>query len=383
MTLTVNQVVSPRQMREFIHLPAKIHKHHKNWVPPIYIDERVYFDNKKNRAFDHCDTIMYIAQRDGLTVGRIMGIISHDYNNTKGVLDARFAYFETYDEPEVFNLLLDSIAEWAKNLGMNRLVGPLGFSDKDPQGWLIDGYDEPVVIASNCNFKYMNRLIEQAGFEKEVDLVVYRIPVPTEMPALHRAVYNRFITTQRTLKVREFSRRSQVKPYIQNVLSLVNRTFTSIYGFVPFTVKEMDDFANRYLYLIRPSFIKIVTDTGDNVVAFVIAMSDISKGIQKSKGYLFPVGILHILFAGRRGKQLNLLLGAIDPEFQGRGLDVVLAYALIESAKKAGKTVIDSHLELEYNYKVRAEMERMGGEVYKRYRIYGKEIVIQSNERLN
>lgn len=383
MTLTVNQVVSPRQIREFIHLPAKIHKHHKNWVPPIYMDERGYFDKKKNRAFDHCDTIMYIAQRDGLTVGRIMGIISHEYNNTKRVLDARFAYLETYDEPDVFNLLLNSITEWAKNLGMSRLVGPLGFSDKDPQGWLIDGYDEPVVIASNCNFKYMNRLIEQAGFEKEVDLVVYRILVPDELPAVHRAVYNRFITAKNGFTVREFTRRAQVKPYIRKVLSLVNRTFTSIYGFVPFTVKEMDDFANRYLYLIRPSFIKIVTDSDDNVLAFVIAMSDISKGIQKSKGYLFPVGILHILFAGRRGKQLNLLLGAIDPDFQGRGLDVILGYTLIESAKKAGKTVIDSHLELEYNYKVRAEMERMGGEVYKRYRIYGKKIVIQSNERLN
>jgi ribosomal protein S18 acetylase RimI-like enzyme len=134
----------------------------------------------------------------------------------------------------------------------------------------------------------------------------------------------------------------------------------------------MDDFANRYLYLINPRFIKIFVDKNDRVVSFLVAMSDISEGIKKSKGYLLPWGFIPILTAGRKSKQLNLLLGGIDPEFQGRGLDVMMGIKLIESAKRAGKVVIDSHLELEYNYKVRAEMEKMGGEVYKRYRIYQK-----------
>ena len=308
-------------------------------------------------------------------MGCIIVIISHEYNKAHAKHDARFAYMETYDDNEVFTSLFNAITEWAKNLGMRRLVGPLAFSDKDPQGWLIDGYDEPVVIASNCNFSFMNRLIEPLGFGKEVDLVVYRIPVPDELPSLPGAILKRFQTNNNGLKVREFTRRSRVKPYIHKVLGLVNRTFISIYGFVPFTTKEMDDFANRYLYLIRPEFIKLITDSFDNVVAFVIAMSDISKGIKKSNGHLFPFGFFHILSAGRKSRQLNLLLGAIDPDYQGRGLDAILGYTLIESAKKARKTVIDSHLELEYNHKVRAEMEKMGGRVYKQFRIYGKDIM--------
>jgi ribosomal protein S18 acetylase RimI-like enzyme len=143
---------------------------------------------------------------------------------------------------------------------------------------------------------------------------------------------------------------------------------------VPFTIKEMDDFANRYLYLINPRFIKIVVDENDEVLAFIIAMSDISAGIQKSKGYLFPTGFYHILTAGRKSDQLNLLLGGIDPRYQGRGIDVMMGMKMLESAKKAGKKVMDSHLELETNLKVRAEMEKMGGKVYKVYRIYQKDI---------
>jgi hypothetical protein len=374
MAIEIKEVTSRKLMREFIHLPAKIHQNHSNWVPPIYMDEWTYFDSKKNHAFDHCTTILYVAEKAGEIVGRIMGIISHQYNETHKITDVRFCYLETYDDSEVFNALIDALSVWARNHGMNRMVGPLGFSDKDPQGWLIEGYNEPIVIATNCNFSYSNKLAEELLFTKEVDLVVYRIPIPEEIPEFYKSIYKRFISRENKLQLREFTSRRQVKPYIYKVLTLVNLTFSGIYGFVPFTLKEMDDFANRYLYLINPRFIKLVLDEKDEVVAFLIAMSHISEGIQKSKGYLLPLGFIPILTAGRKSKQLNLLLGGIDPEYQGRGLDVMMGIKLIESAKRAGKTVMDSHLELENNVKVRAEMEKMGGQVYKRYRIYQKSL---------
>lgn len=372
MAIEIKEVSSRKLMREFIHLPAKIHQNHSNWVPPIYMDEWTYFDSKKNHAFDHCTTILYVAEKAGEIVGRIMGIISHQYNESHKINDVRFCYLETYEDSEVFSALIDALSVWARNHGMNRMVGPLGFSDKDPQGWLIEGYNEPIVIATNCNFPYSNKLAEELLFTKEVDLVVYRIPIPEEIPEFYKSIYKRFISRENKLQLREFTSRRQVKPYIYKVLTLVNLTFSGIYGFVPFTLKEMDDFANRYLYLINPRFIKLVLDEKDEVVAFLIAMSHISDGIQKSKGYLLPLGFISILTAGRKSKQLNLLLGGIDPEYQGRGLDVMMGIKLIVSAKRAGKTVMDSHLELENNLKVRAEMEKMGGQVYKRYRIYQK-----------
>lgn len=374
MAIEIKEVTTRKLMREFIHLPAKIHQNHSNWVPPIYMDEWTYFDSKKNRAFDNCTTVLYVAEKEGEIVGRIMGIISHQYNESHKINDVRFCYLETYDDAEVFNTLIKSVSDWAQNNGMKRMVGPLGFSDKDPQGWLIEGYDQPISIATNCNFPYMNKLLEDLSFTKEIDLVVYRVLIPKELPEFYKSIYKRFTSRENGLVLKEFTNRRQVKPYIRKVLTLLNETFAGIYGFVPFTLKEMDDFANRYLYLINPRFIKIFIDNNDQVVSFLVAMSDISEGIKKSKGYLLPWGFIPLLTAGGKSKQLNLLLGGIAPEYQGRGLDVMMGIKLIESAKKAGKVVIDSHLELETNLKVRAEMEKMGGVVYKRYRIYQKDL---------
>jgi hypothetical protein len=143
---------------------------------------------------------------------------------------------------------------------------------------------------------------------------------------------------------------------------------------MPFTLEEMDDFANRYLLIMDPRLIKVVVNEKGETVAFVIGMPDISKGIQRSRGYLIPIGIIHILIAGRRPRQLNLLLGAVHPDYQNRGLDTIMGSAMLESARKQKMEYIDSHLEMETNAKVRAEMEYMGGEVYKRYRVFGREI---------
>lgn len=374
MEVEVKPVSCKKHLKTFIHLPAKIHKNHKNWVPPIYMDDRTFFNPKKNRAFDHCDTILALAWKNGKAVGRIMGIISHDYNAKHNENHGRFAFAESYNDEPVYHALIGFVARWAKEKGMEKLVGPLAFSDKDPQGFLTFGFDEPVSLASNCSFPYMADLTEKEGFAKKVDLVVYKIPVPAELPEFYVRIAERFRRNNGHLKILEFTSRRKIKPWVRPVLTLLNSTFTEIYGFIPFTEKEMDDFANRYLFLIDPEFVKIIVSEKNEVISFIIGMSDISKGIQKSKGYLFPFGLLKILRSGKKSKQLNLLLGAIDPGWQGRGLDVMMGIKMIESAKKMGKTTIDTHLELEYNTKVRAEMEKMGGVVYKKFRIYQKDI---------
>jgi len=308
-----------------------------------------------------------------------MGIIHHKYNEKHQENRARFAFFETWNDEEVATALIKSVENWARKKGTNQLIGPLAFSDKDPQGMLIEGFDEPAVIASNCNFPYQAELIDKNGYTKEVDLVVYQIKIPDPIPEFYQKIHERAVGLNHGLHVLEFTSRRKVKPYIHPVLQLLNRTFTEIFGFIPFTEAEMDDFANRYLFLINPRFIKVVINNENEVVAFVIGMSHIGEGIQKAKGYLFPFGIFKIFAAGRKSKQLNLLLGSIDPAYRGKGLDVLMGVKILKSASAQGKTIIDSHLELENNIKVRAEMERMGGRVYKRYRIFGKAL----NEKCN
>ena len=372
--ILVQEVDSKDKLRQFIHLPAAIHKNHPNWVPPIYMDEWEFFDPKKNLSFQSCDTIMLLAYRETQLVGRIMGIIHLKYNAIHSENHVRFAFIETYNDEEVATALLDTVEKWGKEKGMERIVGPLAFSEKDPQGLLIEGFDEPAVIASNCNFPYQVELLEKNAYTKEIDLVVYQIKIPDVLPEFYQKIEERAVLRNPGLRVLEFTSRSKVRPHIYSVLRLLNLTFNDIYGFIPFSEKEMDNFANRYLFLINPRFIKLIVTDKNELVAFVVGMSHIGDGIIAAKGNLFPFGILRILASARKSKQLNLLLGGIDPAYRGKGLDVMMGVKMLESAKALGKTTIDSHLELEGNTKVRAEMEKLGGRVYKRFRIYSKSL---------
>jgi len=373
MAVKIREVNSRKLRRRFIHLPAKIHKDHENWVPPIYMDDRSFFNPRKNKSFAYSDTLILLAFRDARPVGRIMGIINRRHNEIKGEKHARFCFLECWNDQEVSAALLSAVEDWALNQGMVKLVGPLGFSDKDPQGFLIEGFDEPQVIATTCNFPFLPELVEASGFGKEIDLLVYKLDIPKEVPEIYRKVIER-VLSKSNLVIREFRHRNELRKSIRPVLQLMNETFRDIYGYDQMTGKEMDEFAARYIPLLDPRFIKVLENEKGEIISFVIGMPDVSKGIQKSRGYLLPIGIFQILRAGKKTKQLNLLLGGIHEDYRGKGLDAVMGERMIESAHQAGLEYIDSHLELEDNLKVRAEMERMGGVIYKRYRIYQKPI---------
>jgi ribosomal protein S18 acetylase RimI-like enzyme len=356
MEIVVRPVCSKSDLRKFIHLPAKVHKGHSNWIPPLYSDEWEFFNEKKNKSFDYSDVILLLAYRG------------------KKLVNARFNFLETWDDLEVSEILIRHVEEWARLKGMKKLVGPLAFSDKDPQGFLIEGFNEPISIASHCNYEYMVDHLKALGFKKDIDLVVYKIKIPEKTPELYTKMAERALRNNPGIKLLEFTRRKDLKPMIRPVFTLVNDTFTDIYGFMPFTLEEMDDFANRYLLIMDPRLIKVIINEQGETVAFIIGMPDINVGIKKSRGYLFPIGFVHLLMAGRRTRQLNLLLGAIHPAYQNRGLDTIMGSAMLDSARNQKMEYIDSHLEMESNTKVRAEMEYMGGEVYKRYRVFQKPI---------
>jgi len=373
MSIEIKEARGKRLIKQFIHLPAKIHKGHANWVPPIYMDDRAYFSSRKNKSFQYSDAILYLAFKDERPAGRIMGVINRRYNEAKGEKHVRFCFLECWNDPEVASNMLNAVEEWGKSKGMVKIVGPLGFSDKDPQGLLIEGFDKPQVIATTCNFPYLPELVERNGYSKEVDLVVYKLDIPDEIPEIYQKVSAR-VLNQNNLTVKEFKSRRELKPAIRPVLQLMNETFEGIYGYDQMTGKEMDEFAARYIPLLDPKLIKVIENEKGETIAFVIGMPDLSVGIQKARGYLFPTGIIYILRSGKKTKQLNLMLGAVREDHRGKGLDAVMGSRMFESAQAGGFEYIDSHLELEDNLKVRAEMERMGGEIYKRYRIFQKPI---------
>jgi ribosomal protein S18 acetylase RimI-like enzyme len=336
------------------------------------MDEWELFDKKKNKSFSYADTVMYLAKSDGRYVGRIMGIISHRYNSQKNESDGRFCFIECFNDIEVVTSLIGAVARWATAKGMNRLVGPLGFSDKDPQGLQVEGFELHSVITTPTNYKYLSELIDSVGFQKKVDLVSYLVDIPSEIPHIFTKVLRRF-EKNGNLQLIEFGSTRELKPYIIDVLQLMNDTFTEIYGFVPLTYKEKIELAKRYLPILDPAFIKVVR-TGNRLVGFAIGMPDISEGIKRSRGRLFPIGIFQIIRSSRQSKRLVMMLGGILKEFRGQGIDVLMGASILDSAIKKGMKTIDSHLVLETNTPMRAEYERLGGKVVKRFRIYQKDL---------
>jgi len=374
MAIETREVRGKKDLKTFIYLPEKIHAAHPNWVHPIYMDEWKYFNPKKNRAFSYCETIMLLAFRGKEAVGRIMGIINHRYNDYKKLKTARFGYLETREDEEVIRTLLGRIENWAREKGMTRVVGPYGFSDQDPEGFLIEGFEHRATIATYYNFEWMPRIVEKLGYTKDVDYYVYKLDVPKEIPEFYKRIYER-AQRRGNFEVVEFKKRKELKPEVKAVLSLMNECYmdSNIYGYAPLDEEEMEELAKRYMPVLDPRFVKVVKKDGE-VVAFIVGMPDLTEGIQKARGRLFPFGFLKILRAAKKTRQLDLLLGAIKEKYRGMGLDVMMGVKTLLSASKAGMDVMDTHHELEENVKVRAEMERMGGKLYKRYRVFKKEL---------
>ncbi len=372
MDFVIREIENRRDLRTFIYLPEKIHAGRENWTPPIYMDEWKYFDPRKNKAFSFCDTLRLLAFRGDRPVGRCMGIIHHRFNEYWNQKTARWAFLETYEDREVFHALLARVEEWARGHGMQKIVGPYAFSDQDPEGWLYEGFEHHCTIATYYNFPWANDFIEEAGYTKDVDYVVYRFDIPEELPSFYHKIHDR-VLRQGNFELIRFRKRKDMRPWVEPILALMNDAYTgsNIYGYSPLDEDEMRDLANRYLPILDPRFVKVVTKDGE-AVAFVIGMPDLTEGIRRARGRLFPFGLLKILRAGKRSDQLDLLLGAIREEHRGKGLDVLMGADMLTEAAAAGLKIVDTHHELEYNTAVQAEMKRMNGVIYKRYRVYQK-----------
>lgn len=366
----IREVKDRKSLKQFIELPQKIHSDHPIWVPPIYSEEWKYFSTKKNREFQNSETVLALAWHNDEVVGRIMGIINRRYNLSRQENNARFAYLECPNDQEVAHSLLSFVEQWARRRNMNKMVGPMGFTDQDPEGYLIEGFDHEPTLSTYINFPFFIDLLEKEGYRKEVDYVVYKLDITGEIPDFYRRIHKR-IRRNRNFTLLEFTKKAQIKPYIRAMFGLMNETFKDNYGYFPLNEKEMDELGKKYLPVVDPRFVKLI-QRDQAIVAFVIGIPNMSPGIRRAKGRLLPFGIFKILRAMKATKQLDLYLGGIKDTYRGRGLDVMLGVSMIESAQRAGFTFMDSHHELETNLKVRAEMERLGGKIYKRYRIFQK-----------
>jgi len=372
--IVVKEVISPSDLKTFVYLSEKIHEKRANWVPPIYSDEWIFFDHKKNPAYEVADTILFLAYINNQAVGKIMGIIHREYNELQQTKEARFFHLDSIEDIEVVKMLINAVQSWAKNQQMETLVGPFGFSDKDPQVFQIEGFEHLPVIATATNPPYLPQFLEKLGFNKLTDCVVYKIDIPAEIPLFYQRIFDR---AQRNPKIKllNFTSKKELKPYVVPIFRLVNETYKDLLGFVPLSEAEMQKIAKSYLPILDPDFVKIIVDEKNEPIAFVVGLPDMSKGLKKARGRLFPFGFIHILLDARNNKQLDLLLGAVKPNYRGLGLTTLLGVSMIQAAQKRKMEFMDTHLVLETNHTMRGEAEKLNGEVYKKYRIFQKTIL--------
>lgn len=374
MSITIKEITSEQDLKTFIYLPERLHQKHYNWVPPLYMDEKKFFNTKKNPAFSHNTTALFLAYKNNEVVGRVMGIVPLDFNQLKNTKSARFSYLETNKDEAVFQALIQKVEEWARQQGCTEVIGPMGFSDKEPQGFLLKGFDEPQMPVTNHSFDFMVDFITRQGYKPYIELCQYEVPLSQEMVNRYD-IFAQRVLQQHQISAKEFKHIREVKPFVKSVFELINSTYTDIYGFTKVSEQEAEEFAQRFLPLLNPRLIKIVTNKEGKVIAFVIAMPNVNEGIQKARGHLFPFGWFHILRAMKTSKRLVLLLGAVQNEMQNKGLDAMLAVKLLNSAIQLGFKVMDSHLIMRENIKMRGIIERIdGNRMYKEYGIFRKEI---------
>lgn len=361
------------ELSRFIRLPFVLPDQRPNRVPPLLMDEREFHDPKKNPQLAHCEVERWIAWRDGVAVGRIMGIIHRSYNAAHGERTARFYDLDCMNDAAVVRALVNTVEEWARSQGMDRLIGPFGFSDKDPQGLQIVGIEHLPVIATPINPEWLPNMVEACGYTPFEDMVSYRMDIPARMPEVYQAIGDRCLRNFHLHRVPLRSKR-ELKPWVVPVLRLVNATYGDLLGFAPMSEAEMRALAAKYMFILDPQLVHLIADAHNDPVAFVIASPDMSEGLQRANGRILPFGWWHILRAMRRSTQLDLLLGAVRPDLQGKGLTAALGVSLFAAARARGFTHLDSHLIMERNTRMRAELERLGAAVWKRYRVYQREL---------
>lgn len=369
-SIRIVEVKSRKLRNVFIKLPWDINAGFANWLPPLIADQKKFFNPATNRSFNHCDTILLLAYHGKQPVGRIMGIINNTYNEIHGEKTARFGFIESYNSLPIAQKLISSVEEWAKGFGMTQIIGPYGFSDKDPQGLMIEGFEHMPILDSPNNMPYMIDLVEQCGYTKSFDCHGFINELKNDLPEHYNLIANRIIKNN-NISILEPTQRKELKPLIIPILRLVNRTYSHLFGFIPMEEDEMKELAGRYLPVIDPRFLKVVQYNGE-MIGFILGLPNFTHGFQKANGRLFPFGFKHILKAMKNTQQVDLMLGAVEEEHRGRGIEVAMALRLFDSCNKAGISTVEAHLVLESNSPMQAEMKRAGYKVHKKFRVFAK-----------
>jgi hypothetical protein len=376
MSVTIKPITPNNDaLRQYVKFGIDLYKGNQYFVPPLISDEIATLSPDKNPAFEFCDAQSFIALRNGEIVGRITALINRTANAKFDEKNMRFGWVDFIDDQEVVDALFKAAAEWGRERGMNKMVGPMGFTDLDHEGMLTFGFDEAGTMATIYNYAYYPEHMERMGFEKEVDWVEFRMTVPDSVPDKYQRIAN-IVAQKYSLRNLKFTSRSKIKKqYGKALFELINEAYDGLYGYTALTPKQIDSYIEEYIGVLRLQDVSIVVDKDDKLVAVGIAMPSLSNALRRGQGKLFPTGWWHLLKA-IQGKTdvVDLLLVAVKPEYQSKGVNALIFNDLLPGFIANGYKYAESNLELEENESVQKQWEYFERRLHRRRRAWQRSI---------
>ncbi len=340
MSISIKQVSTPADYKAFVQFQFDLYKGNKYWVPPIIADEVKAIQKEFNPAFAFCEAAFWLVYKDGKIAGRIGAIINKLAIEKTGESIGRFTRTEFINDNQVVDTLFYTAQNWLKERGMTSVQGPLGFTNLDHQGMMIEGHDYLPSAASEYHLPYYAAQMERIGFSKEIDWVEFRLFLK-EIPEKAQRVSDMIIQRNR-LTVKSFKSSAELKPYANKLFKLLNVAFEELFSVVALNDDLIEYYIKRYLMLLNPDFVKLVFDENDELVAFIIGLPSLSEGLQKAKGKLLPFGWWHIRKALKHPKVVDLMLTGVLPEFQGKGVAAILINELQKVMLQYGVTDVET-----------------------------------------
>ncbi|MDR0796556.1 MAG: hypothetical protein LBE79_11015 [Tannerella sp.] len=375
MEVEIKEATTKKELRKFVKFNIGLYKDCPYHVPGLIDEELMTLSKDKNPAFEIAEAIYFLAYKGEKVVGRIAGIINHRNNETYHKKNVRFGFVDFIDDVEVVDKLFYAVEHWAKEKGMEVIHGPLGFTDLDHEGMLIEGFDQMGTMAALYNYDYYPKHLVRMGYEKDLDWKEFKIFIPKEIPEKHMRI-GEIVKKKYGLTILKFKKRKDIWPYAQNIFDTLNKAYAHLYGFTKLTPKQIDYYVKMYIPILRLDMITLILrESDDAVVGFGIALPNLSQALRKAKGRFFPFGFIPLLKAlNTKTKVVDLYLIGVLPEYQNKGVNALLFTDLIPVFNKLGVVYAESNPELETNNAVQAQWDYFKIEHHKTRRAFSKQL---------
>lgn len=373
--IEIVEVSSKQQYRAFFQFPFELYRNCTQWVPPITKEEMDIFDPQKNAVFEHAMARLFLAKKKGKVVGRIAAMINwveiEELKKTK----VRFGWYDTIDDLEVSQKLIEAVSGVAIAEGMTYIEGPMGFSNMDKAGLLVDGFEHMNTMITWYHYPYQKTHLEKLGLKKQSEWIEFKIDIYDASEAPEKVKkFARVIKERYKLKTLEFKTTKDVEPYIDKMFELLNQTYNKLQSFVPIQQHQIEVYKKKYLPYIHPDFIKCVIDENDEMIGFTITMPSFTKALKRINGKMFPFGYYHLWRALRKNNRASFYLIGIQESYQNKGVTAIIFQEIQEMFNKRGVTEVETNPELEENQAIQALWKNYKHELHKRRRTYRKDI---------